>query len=72
MVSLLHWLEHRVKGCQIFRKKKQWEKNNSRMSNIESNKSQNGGLEDYNNISDRIFPHFTTPSIELSNRVEGI
>ena len=36
------------------------------MSNIESNKSQNGGLEDYNNISDGIFPHFTTPSIKLS------
>ena len=26
------------------------------MSNIESNNSQNGGLEDYNNISDGIFP----------------
>jgi hypothetical protein len=38
----------------------------SRMSNIESNKSQNGGLEDYNNISDGIFPHFTTTSIKLS------
>ena len=25
-----------------------------------SNNSQNGGLEDYNNISDGIFPHFTT------------
>ena len=35
---------------------------NSRVSNIESDKSQNVGLEDYNNISDRIFPHFTTPS----------
>jgi hypothetical protein len=41
------------------------ERNNSRMSNIESNKSQNGGLEDYNNISDGSFPHFTTPSIKL-------
>ena len=29
------------------------------MSNIESNNFQNGGLEDYNNISDGIFPHFT-------------
>ena len=38
----------------------------SRMSNIESNNSQNGGLEDYNNISDGIFPHFTTPSIKIS------
>ena len=28
------------------------------MSNIVSNNSQNGGLEDYNNISDGIFPHF--------------
>ena len=36
------------------------------MSNIESNKSKNGGLEDYNNISDGIFPHSTTPSIKLS------
>ena len=39
--------------------------NISRMSNIESNNSQNGGLEDYNNISDGIFPHFTTPSITI-------
>ena len=38
----------------------------SQMYNIESNKSQNGGLEDYNNISDGIFPHFTTPSIKIS------
>ena len=38
----------------------------SRTSNIESNNSQNGGLEDYNNISDEIFPHFTTPSIKIS------
>ena len=36
-------------------------KNKSRTSNIESNNSQNGGLEDYNNISDGIFPHFTNP-----------
>ena len=38
----------------------------SRTSNIESKKFQNGGLEDYNNISDGILPHFTTPSIRLS------
>jgi len=38
----------------------------SRVSNIESNNSQNVGLEDYNNISDGIFPHFTTPSIKIS------
>jgi hypothetical protein len=38
----------------------------SRTSNIESNNCQNGGLEDYNNISDGIFPHFTTPSIKIS------
>ena len=38
----------------------------SRASNIESNNSQNGGLEDYNNISDGIFPHFTTTSIKIS------
>ena len=38
----------------------------SRMSNIESNNSQNGCLEDYNNISDGIFPHFTTPFIKIS------
>ena len=37
----------------------------SRVSNIESDDSQNVGLEDYNNISDGIFPHFTTPSIKL-------
>ena len=41
-------------------------KPNSQTSNIESNNSQNGGLEDYNNISDGIFPHFTTPSIKTS------
>ena len=39
--------------------------NISRVSNIESDNSQNVGLEDYNNISDRIFPHFTTPSIKI-------
>ena len=31
----------------------------SRVSNIESDNSQNVGLEDYNNISDGIFPYFT-------------
>ena len=40
--------------------------NISRVSNIESDNSQNVGMEDYNNISDRIFPHFTTPSIKIS------
>ena len=38
----------------------------SRVSNIESDNSQKVGLEDYNNISDGIFPHFTTPSIKIS------
>ena len=38
----------------------------SRVSNIESDNSQNIGLEDYNNISDEIFPHFTTSSIKIS------
>ena len=38
----------------------------SQVSNIESDNSQNVGLEDYNNISDGIFPHFTTPSIKIS------
>ena len=49
---------------------------NSRVSNIESDNSQNVGLEDYNNISDRIFPHFTTPSREcvrnLDQRVQKV
>jgi hypothetical protein len=36
------------------------------MSNIESNNPQNGGLEDYNNISEGIFPNFTIPSIKIS------
>ena len=39
---------------------------NSQMPNIESDNSQNGGLEGYNNISDGIFPNFTTPSIKIS------
>ena len=38
----------------------------SRVSNIESDSSQNVGLEDYNDISDGIFPNFTTPSIKIS------
>ena len=38
----------------------------SRVSNMESDTSQNVGLEDYNNISVGIFPHFTTPSIRIS------
>ena len=41
-------------------------KNQSRVSNIESNNSQNVGLEDYNNISEGIFPYFTTPSIKIT------
>ena len=39
---------------------------NSRVSNIESDNSQNIGLEDYNNIFDGIFPYFTTPSIKIT------
>ena len=39
--------------------------NISRMSNIESNNSKNGGLEDYNNISDGIFPYFTRYNVGL-------
>ena len=38
----------------------------SRVSNIESDNSQNVGLEDYNNISVGIFPYFTTPSIKIT------
>ena len=38
----------------------------SRATNIESDNSQNVGLEDYNTISDGIFPHFTTPSIKIT------
>ena len=38
----------------------------SRVSNIESDDSQNVGLEDYNNISVGIFPYFTTPSIKIT------
>jgi hypothetical protein len=48
-------------------KKNRWYKNDlSRVSNIESDNSQNVGLEDYNNISDGIFPYFTTPSIKIT------
>ena len=43
-----------------------WIDDHSRTSDIESNNSQIGGLEDYNNISDGIFPHFPTPSIKIS------
>ena len=39
---------------------------NSWVSNIESDDSQNVGLEDYNNISVGIFPCFTTPSIKIT------
>ena len=44
----------------------------SRTFNIESDNSQIGGLEDYNYISDGIFPHFSTPSIKNKLRVEQI
>jgi hypothetical protein len=40
--------------------------NNSLVSNIEFDNSQNVGLEDYNNIFVGFFPHFTTPSIRIS------
>ena len=36
----------------------------SRASNIESDNSQNFGLEDYNNTTDGIFQQFTTTSLE--------
>ena len=38
---------------------------NSRMCIIECNASLNGGLEDYNNNADGIFPYFSTPSIKM-------
>ena len=41
-------------------------KDTSWVSNIESDNSQNVGLEDYNNISVGIFPYFTTPSIKIT------
>ena len=53
-------------GAQKDLKKKVF-KVNSQTSNIKSNNSQNGGLEDYNNICDGIFPHFT-PTIKMSLR----
>ena len=52
-----------------FKKMKVWNSictYTSRVSNIESDNSQNVGLEDYNNIFDRIFPYFTTPSIKIT------
>ena len=42
------------------------------MSNIESDNSQNVGLEDYNNISDEIFSIFYYPLYKDNLRVEGI
>ena len=42
-----------------------WIQDTSQMSSIESNDSQNGGLEDYRNNSDGIFPHFSIPSIKI-------
>ena len=44
----------------------------SRMSIIECKASLNGGLEDYNNNADGIFPHFSTPSVKNKLRVEQI
>ena len=44
----------------------------SRASNIESDNSQNVGLEDYNNISDGIIPYFTTPLNKDNPREEEI
>ena len=38
----------------------------SRVSNIESDNSQKVALKNYNNISDGIFPYFTTPSIKIT------
>ena len=38
----------------------------SQVSNIESDNSQNVGLEDHNYIFDRIFPYFTTSSIKIT------
>ena len=46
-----------VSKLKNFVKKKDYDFN-IRMSNKESNDSQNSGLEDYKNISDGIFPHF--------------
>ena len=41
-------------------------RHSSQLSNIESDNSQNVGLEDYSNISDGIFQYFTTPSIKIT------
>jgi hypothetical protein len=57
-VNVLILLHHALQYIKL-------EIHSSRVPNIESNNSQNVGLEDYNNISDRIFPHFTTPSIKI-------
>ena len=38
------------------------------MTNIESNNSQNGGLEDYNIIFEKIFPYFITPYPNLNTQ----
>ena len=62
-------LSGRAKGSywsQLSHRKLKFSFDISRVSNIESDNSQNVGLEDYNNTSDGIFPHFTTPSIRLS------
>ena len=58
------WLLYALLDLRYLRKR-QKQIDSSRVSNIESDNSQNVGLEDYNNISDRIFPHFTTPSIKI-------
>ena len=56
----------RIELIQKLKSSKLKHEHTSRVSNIESDNSQNVGLEDYNNISDGIFPHFTTPSIKIS------
>ena len=68
--------EWNIVACGVFRKRIQLElkkksvENNyfwiglslsNQVSNIKAENSQNGNLEDYNNISDGIIPHFTTP-----------
>ena len=55
----LHLGDHRIYHKEVHR-------GMSRVSNIESDTSQNVGLEDYNNISDKIFPYFTTSSIKIT------
>ena len=44
----------------------------SQVSKLESDNSQNVGLEGYNNISVGIFPYFATPLYKDKSRVEGI